>query len=93
MQSMYDRGGPRQDSYNSKREWLENRFKAICEQMKRDGMLGMPIEELCIEAAEVACWLGEEIGKESLHIQFAKRIEGKTIKEKSNETSDEIPEG
>jgi hypothetical protein len=78
----YVYGGPSQLLYNPKHDWLTNRFEAIVGQIKRTGLNGMPIEELCKEAAEVACWLGQAMAEEMAHGEFAQRVEpSKELKE------------
>jgi hypothetical protein len=73
---------PSQLCYNAKRDWLTNRFEAIVGQIKRTGLNGMPIDELCKEAAEVACWLGQSMAEEMAHGEFAQRVEPvKVLKE------------
>ncbi len=62
------------DHYISRREWLTRRFESIMGELRRTGLRGMPIEELCKEAAEVACWIGEEEAREAVHYSFAKRV-------------------
>jgi hypothetical protein len=62
-----------QNIYISKEEWLRLRFDAIVEEIRKVGLRGMPIEGLCKEAAEVACWIGEEIGKQAVHYTFLNR--------------------
>lgn len=57
----------------SKRRWLEERFDDVVREIKREGMLGLSLDELFQEAGELSCMIGQEAAKEARDYLFAKR--------------------